>query len=445
MLKICGTLQQIKLCNMKNLLYLAAIAATAVGLTSCSSNEDLNDAVKDSGVPFKVTASAPTRATDLNTSNFTNFQLYAFEGSSTTPWIDGKLFTKGGSWAPDNGTYNWPIGNTPSNLYAVSENSTTMSSAFVDDIKASKSFTYTVPLNIANQKDLLIASTTSSSTAATVSLPFSHALASATLKISLDPSVTNYKSEDGGRLFVKIKSITIHNIEVSGIYSFTNSSWTLNGTRGNYTMDLSASPIIIDTDNNTTASLSDATVNVSGSMMFVPQTITCWNIFAHNGDNVSTEPDNESFISFEAQAVEYNINDVISCCDAAETKGDCTSDANYYYIGTTKIATKEGKILDWTNSIFSKSDQDYSPFTVQYETYSHEQQKLLLGNVNELAAAGYGTLYKPIRGAYNSTNKTYSNLVLDATKAHVFNVNIANAVRKEDGDGAFGSPVHVQN
>ncbi|WP_434503183.1 hypothetical protein [Prevotella sp.] len=429
---------------MKNLLYIAAIAATAVGFTSCSSNEDLNDAVKDSGVPFKVTASAPTtRATDLTSSNFTNFQLYAFEG--TDEWITGKQFTKSTSWSPASGTYKWPTAATPSNFYGVSENAASMSSAFVDDIANSKSFTYTVPTTIADQKDLLVASTTGKSNDTQVSLPFNHALASATLKITLDPSVTNYKSEDGGRLFIKIKSITIHNIEVSGIYSFTNSSWTLNGTHGNYIIDLSASPIVIDTDNNTSASLSDATVNVSGSMMFVPQTITCWNIFAHNGDDVSTEPDNKSFISFEAQAVEYNINDVISCCDAAVTKGDCTSDANYYYVGATKIATKEGKILDWTNSIFSKSDQDYIPFTVQYETYSHEQQKLLLGNVNELATAGYGTLYKPIRGAYNSTDKTYSNLVLDATKAHVFNVNIANAVRKEDGDGAFGSPVHVQN
>lgn len=447
---------------MKNLLYLAAIAATAVGFTSCSSEEDLNNAAKDSGVPFKVTVSAPTRATDVASANFTNFQLYAFEG--TNEWISGGKFTKSTSWAPISGTgpYIWPTAATTSNLYGVSENAASMSSAFVDDIANLKSFTYTVPTTIADQKDLLVASTTGKSTDPNVALTFSHALAAATLKLTIDPTITNYVSYAGYRLRVEIISIKIHNVNTKGTYSFTTNSWSNIGTLGTYEITPS-SPIIIDTKNDASNSI-DVDLG-GGSIMFIPGAVNYWDISPNAANiktTISTPSTTNAYIEFVTQAIGYDagilVTDLTGACNKLKEDGVTKwvhKDANGNFLDSDgkEIATSEGEVKDISNAIFVQANQDIvfdEQFTVTYETYKTVPDPALNGYFGEHTTADYGILYKPlcnatstvIGGNLNTTNTAFT---LSNLKEHKFNVNIAGAVRAVDGDGTFGSPTHAGN
>lgn len=425
---------------MKNLLYIAAIAATAVGFTSCSSNEDLNDAVKDSGVPFKVTASAPTtRATDLTSSNFTNFQLYAFEG--TNEWISGKLFTKNTSWEPASGTgpYAWPTANTLSDFYGVSENAASMSSAFVDDIKTSQSFTYTVPTTIADQKDLLVAHTTGKSTDAQVALAFKHALANATLTLKLDPSKTDQGTNKTSkyRLAIKIKSISINNVKTIGKYNYSTSTWSDQATDGTYTFDFSASPIVIDTYYNTIPTNSINIDGSNGKLMFIPQTLTSWDIAPNTTTTQVSDlssPPAKSYITMQAISLAYVPTDVVTDCEALVTGGTLTKLGDGYYTtdgNNTKVATLDGQVIDFDFTSFNDYSGSAYPETQAFEGTA--------GNIfNDFTnAAGYTKLYKPFK-LINANNE----LLINYT--HNIVIELTTFVRSKDAAATFGKGANVQ-
>lgn len=424
---------------MKNLLYIAAIAATAVGFTSCSSNEDLNDAVKDSGVPFKVTASAPTtRATDVTTDNFTNFKLYAFEGSATTPWIDGKQFTKSTSWAPTITTeqYNWPTAATLSNFYGVSENATSMSSAFVDDIKTSQSFTYTLPTTIADQKDLLVASTTGKSTDAQVALAFKHALANATLTLKLDPkySVTYGPTATAHyRLAIKIKSISICNVKTVGKYNFSTSTWSDQTTYGTYTMDYSTSPLVIDTDRDNAKTLSVNVDGNNGKLMFIPQTTSYWDITANvtNEATMAIKPTDKTYIVLSCITMAYVPSEVIAKCNDLVTATTFTKDATSgnYFLGGKEVATSDGQVIDFSNASLNAS------VFPSIETYNEANAPT--GNFEDFDDATlFANLYKPFK--INSANDSNNpNKELLANYTHKITIEMTNAIR-ETGTSAYG-------
>lgn len=458
---------------MKNLLYIAAIAATAVGFTSCSSNEDLNDAVKDSGVPFKVTASAPTtRATDLTSSNFTNFQLYAFEG--TNEWISGARFTKNPSWAPFNvnETYNWPHAGVTSKFYAVSENGTEMSSAFaVNDIANTQSFTYTVPTTVANQKDLLIASAEGMSTDAKVSLEFKHALAAANLKFTITPTYTAYTGTTYStyRLHAKIKSITFNNVYTSGTYSFANSAWNNLATKGSYTIGFNT-PIEIDTK---ASAITPTTITVDlsniGSIMFIPQTIdkdTYWDIAPGKqlpAVLTAAAAGDKAYISLEAQTILYDANsntgsDLISGLEyemannsnplgITKVTGKTDDENGYFDNANKKIATLEGEIKNISPTCVINYDNIYNngyfgdALSISWITYT----KITNEPTQDFAAdPAYGTLYKAFALATYKTDAsvltvTNSDITLSNTKNHNLNIDISACVNKATGDGAFGT------
>lgn len=444
---------------MKNLLYIAAIAATAVGFTSCSSNEDLNDAVKDSGVPFKVTASAPTtRATDLTSSNFTNFQLYAFEGSSETPWINNVRFAKDASWTPASGTYTWPTKGATSTFYAVSENNSDGTFSGSMGVGA-KTFTYTIPTNIADQKDLLVATTSGTSNDASVNLQFKHALAAAKLTLSIDPSLTVINSDYATyRLYAKIKSITFNNVNISGTYDIANNTWSNIGT-GSYTITPS-SPIVIDTKSTSTGSTA-IDLGTNASIMFIPGTINYWNIKPNAAADVSTTPSNSAFITFQAQAMVYDAEGIVTFLNKACSTINSGStywaykDASFFYSDaakTNKIATSEGQLLDLTSAVFVKANVNNilgaDPiFDLQWKTVGDESAEFYPAETDK---AGYGTLYKPLcKASYSviggNITTTYTNLTLSNTINHNFNIEIAGAINKAGADGTFGSPAQAGN
>ena len=149
-------------------LTLAAIAAATAMVSSCSDN-DVLEGVKDTGIPFSVTASTNSggsRGSDITT--LSNFQLWGF-GTDQDSHFDGDNFApKSGSttvFVSSDNTPNWP--NTNNCLfYGISDNTSTMAygvpagSPGINTTKAgirNGAFTYTIPTSVADQKDLLVA------------------------------------------------------------------------------------------------------------------------------------------------------------------------------------------------------------------------------------------------------------------------------------------------
>lgn len=424
---------------MKNLLYLAAIAATTVGITSCSSDEDLNNAVKDSGVPFKVTATAPTRATDLTSSNFTNFQLYAFEG--TNEWIAGKQFTKTTSWAPANAneTYNWPNAGVTSNFYAVSENSASMSSAFtVDDIANTQSFTYTVPTTVDDQKDLLVASTTGKSTAASVNLAFKHALAAATLTLKLTPTIPDYGQGDTHYRFVmKIKSISMCNIKTVGKYNFSNSTWSDQSTNGTYTYTFDT-PLLIDVYYNETPTYTINLDGNNGKLMFIPQNITPWDITANTAGTtkeiLSAGPQSsESYLKMEAMSLVYVPEDITSDLESilnSTEYPDLSKGSDGYYSGENKIATLDGQVLDYS---YARWSDDNSSIVATTEAF---EDKKASNTLTDMTKSYYCSLFKTFKLS-NANDELLPNYI------HNISIELATFARITDASATFGKGMHV--
>jgi hypothetical protein len=449
---------------MKNLLYLAAIAATAVGLTSCSSNEDLNDAVKDSGVPFKVTASAPTtRATDVTTDNFTNFKLYALEEGSTTPWINNVKFTKGTPWTPPEGTTcTWPTAGAKSTFYAVSENNSdgTFSGSMGD---GAKTFTYTIPTNIADQKDLLVATTSGTSNDANVNLQFKHALAAAKLTFMINPAITTFTPTEEKnttyRLYAKIQSITFNNVNTSGTYDFLGKNWNNIGT-GSYTINFNPE-IVIDTKTTATGSIT-VDLGTNGTIMFIPGAVNYWDIKPDGKPENLTNPTN-AYMTIKAQTFDYDatgttglktflekacLTAISQDYQAANGTGNWAyKDDNYYYSDaakTKKIATSEAQILDFTDKAFGEdaaydvtSDGITQLYTSAWQVYDVNE-----GDYPNLAnTTKYGTLYKPLCNINVDNNNQITNtpLTFSSENIHNLKIDIAKAIRTSDGFGAFGT------
>jgi hypothetical protein len=457
-------------------LMLAAIAATATIISSCSDNDVVTG--KDSGIPLKVTASAgsDSRAQQISGSNFSYFQLYGFLGDATNEFKN-KTFTgtnKNADWTATDVNFaaNWPTENTSYTFYGVSENSSAgMSSAFNGSgiTSSSQTFDYVIPANIAEQKDLLVSKATGNAVSG-VNMEFEHALATTTLNITLDPSITNFAEYDGYRLRAAVKSIELHNVYTGGTYNFSDDTWS-SLSKGTYVIDLSANPLILDTSNDAVV-VKAVPLGENEKIMFIPGTVSdYWNIKANAGSDVSTTPveGGEAYVTFEVQALGYDGYCVVNVLDELTTKkigatddfyvtkveNGATDDENGYFDHNNKrIATLDGEVLDVSNEIFSQDYPDNNiiseQISVMFVTYDESNSPSDF--LTECENAGYGIAYKPFSQAVAVKNgdnieTTLSPLTLTANKTFNLKINIAGAVQKAspDGDGIFGSPADAGN
>lgn len=490
------------------ILIFAALAAAATISVGCSNDDVVT--TKDSGVPLKVTAGVNdgTRAQQITSLNY--FQLYGFLGDTNNEFKN-KTFTgtNGQSdWTATDALFasNWPAANTDYTFYGVSENSASgMSTAFTNATfsNTAQTFTYTLPDNIADQKDLLVAKASGNSSSG-LTMNFTHALATTTLNISIDPSITNFAEYPGYRLRAAIKTIELHNVFIGGTYDFSDGTWS-NQTKGTYVIDLSSNPLIIDTSND--AVLTKAVpLGTNEKIMFIPGEVSdYWNIKANASSDVSTVPEEgtgSAYVTFEVQALGYDGDCVVRILDELTTKvketvsedqisydtkkDDGTEDENGYYIHNRKIATLDGgifyvskgennaveedngyfdhtgkkiatlagEVLDVSHEIFGKDYADNNiigeQVSVMFVTYDESNSPSDF--LTECENAGYGIAYKPFSKAVAEKNgdnvvTTLSPLTLEANKSYNLKINVAGAVQKAspDGDGIFGSPADAGN
>lgn len=438
-------------------LTLAAIAAATAMVSSCSDNVVL-EGVKDTGIPFSVTASTNSggsRGSDIT--SLSNFQLWGF-GLDQAKHFDGDNFTpKAGSPGvfESSVTPNWP--NTNNCLfYAISDNTSDMAyeveagSPGVNSTKAeirNGSFNYTIPTNVADQKDLLVAAATGNSNDG-VQLKFDHALTAARLHLILDPRYTNYVDDDEPYYwYIKIRKIKICNIKTSGKYTFDgshkdansnyiNGRWdTSEGTLGNYLIDLSSSPILIQ---QYKGGIADVVVGGEGNnIYFIPQIVTKWDITPNNGCDM-TLPSTNSYIEFEAMAgiyapagvatylqelVDANIDSDPESETGLIDPNGWTKKADGFYYNDAIVAELDGKVIDFSNEAINDNVALGEQPTM--ETYNFDSMDLL-GTYSDLDNDDlYGLLYKPF------------NVTLDVNGNRNIKVSLDRAVRT-DASGAFG-------
>ena len=487
------------------ILIFAAFAAAATISVGCSNDDVVT--TKDSGVPLKVTAGVndETRAQQITSLNY--FQLYGFLGDTNNEFKNKTFAGTNGQadWTATDANFasNWPAAKTDYTFYGVSENSSSgMSTAFTNATfsNTAQTFTYTIPSDIAAQKDLLVAKASGNSSSG-LTMNFEHALALATLKVKIDPSITPY-AEEMYRLRVAIKSVTFHNVN-TGIYNFSpgenEPNWTL--AEGNedpvygtmtYTF---AEEQIIDTDGLTAKEMTLSLGGENGKIMFIPQTFNYWDIKPNDGEDISTEPTDKAYITIEANAVAYvakstgdktdpdnytmGLDDFMDLASAFRNqKGTPGYDSDLPEInsplcikqadgswttpdGQTVIVDAEGAIKDVDNIIFRKAYEDniigtLTQFDVIVETYdpnsvspanyfSNIHGYGTEGDADYAANPGYGKLYKPMcktTVGYNEQGQltsTYTPLVVEENKHYNLIVNLSFCVRNSDGDGPFGT------
>lgn len=460
-------------------LTLAAIAAATAMVSSCSDN-DVLEGVKDTGIPFSVTASTNSggsRGSDITT--LSNFQLWGF-GNDQESHFDGDNFTpKAGSSTvfESSITPNWP--NTDNCLfYGISNNTSTMAygvAAGSPGINTTKlnirngSFDYTIPTNVADQEDLLVAAAQGNS-AQGVNMHFDHALTAAKLHLTMNPkySKTYYETATTPYiLLMKVQKIIIHNIKISGTYTFGTgttvgaSSWTAaengswdtdDGTVGDYVLDFTDNPILYQVKNSETLDVAIDIDGNDGNVYFIPQTVSSLDIVSNATDEtqiknykilagVEEGTINDSYIELKAIAAAYPYeklatelqslidDDMISVYKemellsegAALTKngnGDFCDDELASHI----IVTKDGEVKDFSSEILSIV----------------ENNPTLESSVSE--ASFYSTVLD--ESDYTSLFKTFK-ATLGINGNRVLKIEFVNSTRIKDGSGAYGVAVEA--
>ena len=305
---------------MKKTIWMTALTAVTATLISCSSEDSLagkeNPAEgQASGIPFVVNVanSDATRGTAI--SAISSFNMVGIQGTSNK-WMDNYLFTKpDDSWVADgHANLTWPDGTDTHTFYATSDN--TSDAPAITNGK----FTYTVPANISDQKDLLVSLSEDNESGSPVTLSFKHALSSVKFKIGFD------KDELGGDndSHIKVTKITLYHIATKGTFDFANyatNPWTVNPEDAEYKDIVITLKQPIEFVPSAFADFKELDGNYIdetsiGEIYVMPHKPTAWDT-----DGTSGHPLNNSYIGVTCQFYEYTGSTYRDMCGLDETSG----------------------------------------------------------------------------------------------------------------------------
>ena len=306
---------------MKKTIWMTALTAVTATLISCSSEDSLagkeNPAEgQASGIPFVVNVanSDATRGTTI--SAISSFNMVGIQGTSNK-WMDNYLFTKpDDSWVADgHANLTWPDGTDTHTFYATSDN--TSDAPAITNGK----FTYTVPANISDQKDLLVSLSEDNESGSPVTLSFKHALSSVKFKIGFD------KDELGGDndSHIKVTKITLYHIATKGTFDFANyatNPWTVDPEDAEYKDIVITLKQPIEFVPSAFADFKELDGNYIdetsiGEIYVMPHKPTAWDT-----DGTSGHPLNNSYIGVTCQFYEYTGSTYRDMCGLDETSGE---------------------------------------------------------------------------------------------------------------------------
>lgn len=306
---------------MKKTIWMTALTAVTATLISCSSEDSLagkeNPAEgQASGIPFVVNVanSDATRGTAI--SAISSFNMVGIQGTSNK-WMDNYLFTKpDDSWVADgHANLTWPDGTDTHTFYATSDN--TSDAPAITNGK----FTYTVPANISDQKDLLVSLSEDNESGSPVTLSFKHALSSVKFKIGFD------KDELGGDndSHIKVTKITLYHIATKGTFDFANyatNPWTVDPEDAEYKDIVITLKQPIEFVPSAFADFKELDGNYIdetsiGEIYVMPHKPTAWDT-----DGTSGHPLNNSYIGVTCQFYEYTGSTYRDMCGLDETSDE---------------------------------------------------------------------------------------------------------------------------
>ncbi|MBE6262424.1 MAG: fimbrillin family protein [Prevotella sp.] len=269
----------------KFLIY-AAVAATAAIVSSCS-NEDVVEQTPQKGRPIVVEASVDGDSRASVATSFTGFKLYGYDQANEgAQFLNGVGFANSGTAWTSVGAANWPTGTGACDFYAISVDGAAPT-ALPDNIDitdlATGSFAYTVPTDVADQQDLLVAKQNDvayADNAGKIKLGFKHALANVTMQVRFNFTENNNPvvSEDISECLFSFDRIKIHNVYTSGTYNASTGVWTPTGELGTITLNFPQAPVYkaYDADEDiykTGIKYQDIVLGSAGaSLMVMPQT-----------------------------------------------------------------------------------------------------------------------------------------------------------------------------
>jgi hypothetical protein len=274
----------------KFLIY-AAVAATAAIVSSCS-NEDVVEQTPQKGRPIVVEASVDGDSRASVATSFTGFKLYGYDQANEgAQFLNGVGFANSGTAWTSVGAANWPTGTGACDFYAISVDGAAPT-ALPDNIDitdlATGSFAYTVPTDVADQQDLLVAKQNDvayADNAGKIKLGFKHALANVQLKLRFNYSEYSTKDDPTGNIKAgykyAIQYVTLHNVKTTGTYNASTGWDTSEGTLSNVTInfdggnrDVEPSLILTAAKGTTSNKIPYQDVAVdANSIMVIPQTL----------------------------------------------------------------------------------------------------------------------------------------------------------------------------
>lgn len=251
---------------MKKVLLATAVAAMA--FTSCSQNEEFENAGQKAEINFNT--AAVTRATAMVTDNFNKFKVYGYAHTGEFATVtEGKAFVEGvfsknaeKKWIEDKGKkFYWPSeGNVTFFAYSpINEVGTTYTSPVSST--GYPTVDYTVNSAIASQSDFLVAQKTGSiADKAGISLGFKHALTQIAFKLKGSDATVDYT----------VRKLTLKGVKGSGTYSWETGKWIVGSevATANYDIDMTSTPTEFAGD--------AAAVELTGNdkvLMLIPQNV----------------------------------------------------------------------------------------------------------------------------------------------------------------------------
>ena len=321
---------------MKTAFLPAALLVIAAALAGCE-KEPVVSGPPESGKPFIVHVVNPgeTRGSELTT--VSAFNMAGVQGGSTL-WMDNYLFSNPGSgWtAAGHEDLCWPGGAGTHTFYATCDNTADAPTV------TGGSFVYTVPSDVSNQKDLLVALAEDQVDGTPVSLKFKHALSSVKFKIGFD------KDARGGDkdLRIHVTRITLYHIATKGTFDFAGYAtgpWTVDPEDAEYKDIVINLTTPVDFTPSTTDQYISLDERIDGEIYVLPHKPTPWDT-----DGTPGHPLNDSYIGITCQVVEYLTTTFYDYYGLDEDSDeDDYEDAKELYIDDGGFASTDND--DWLN------------------------------------------------------------------------------------------------
>ena len=377
----------------------AALLTMVAVLVGCTKEHNSLE-TPDPGEPFVVHVVNNDGTRGEAISFISSFNMVGVQGASNK-WMDNFLFTNPGSgWiATGHEDLCWPGGTDTHTFYATCDN--TEDAPAIEDGK----FVYTVPTDISEQKDLLVALSEDNEAGSPVSLLFKHALSSVKFKIGYD------KDAPGGEndLHIHVIRIKLYHIATKGTFDFVNYTtgpWVIDAEDAGYKDIVIDLKTPVDFKPSAVADFITLDENIDGEIYVLPHKPKPWDT-----DGTSGHPLNNSYIGVTCQIVEYRTKDTptyydLACLDEDSDEGDYEEALEMYTDFYEGLASTEND--DWLNDkvlgMIVPTDSDWVMNVVLESILDHRNAEAAANGTEDNLGEVYIPLEMTNGFGFNKTN-----------------------------------------